>query len=174
MKYPLDAHLSKHLTVREVFGSNEVDELSFFLASTLALRLFEPIRKLVNAPLRITNGYRDLAQHNDLYERGYHPSKTTDHSYGGELNRFGVGALDMLPVTGTGKNRTVRKFTENEYDGLLEHFQRDRTIGNVGQLIWYPKRGHIHVSNPRQLLYSAVAVEKIPLAIKRRFFVYPE
>jgi hypothetical protein len=174
MDYPPDMHLSKHLLVREVFGSNEVTQLGMFLAVMLATRVFEPIRVLINSPLRVTDGFRTTARHNDLLLRDYHPSKTTDHSFGGELNPFGVGAIDLLPIVGTGPGGHVRKFEEDEYKELVDHFSKSEYSSHIGQLIWYPKRGHVHVSNPRELLFAAVAIEKIPLRKKRRFFIYPE
>jgi len=169
-----DEHLSEHLTIREVFKySVDITDEQFFLARALATNVFEPIRHLIGLPIRVTDGERDQSRHDSLYQRGYHPSKTTDHSFGNPLNPYGVGAIDLLPVDGEGGDQAVRPVTENEYGALVEFFKREPD-DVLGQLIWYPVRGHIHVSNPKSLLYSAAAIERIPIRVKRRFFVYPE
>jgi hypothetical protein len=147
--------LSPHFTVPEIFGEHEPTEAQWYLAQALCLNLLEPIRKEVGTPLHITDGFRDRKRHAYLVKNGYSPYKYTDHSYLDELNPKGVGAADVLKLVKKRGGRFTRvAFTEEEYQRCLNVLDPQ----HVGQFIWYRKRGHFHVSNPRLIWWSPLAL----------------
>ena len=147
--------LSPHFTVREIFGEHEPTEAQWYLAQALCLNLLEPIRKEVGCPLHVSDGFRDRRRHNELKHRGYNPYKFTDHSFLDQLNPKGVGAADVLKLMQKrGGHYTRTAFTEDEYQRIVNVLDPDL----VGQCIWYRKRGHIHVSNPRSLWFAPLAL----------------
>ena len=148
--------LSPHFRVEEIFGSYEPNEAQWHLAQSLCLNLLEPIRKEVGTPLYITDGYRDRKRHKYLKGNGYSPYKYTDHSYLNELNPKGVGAADVLKMVHTRGDHWARQaFTEEEYHRCVAVLDPEL----VGQFIWYRKRGHFHVSNPRSIWFARLALQ---------------
>ena len=136
-----------HWAQIEYFGygiSREIKKICFML-HPLLLKL-ENVREHFDKPVIITNGIRDSILWHMLKAADYSPSRTTDHSYGLSYNRFGVGAIDHF-VPGVD--------IKEVYDYEKGTFGED-----VGQLILYKKMRFIHMSNPRELVFSKEFIEK--------------
>lgn len=147
-------YLSPHFRVREVFEEHQPTDTQLWLAKILARDLLEPVRKIVDCALYISDGYRSWARWKDLKRRGYKPYRHSDHSYLEAWNPFGVGAVDLLLLVRTRTNHIRREpFRQEHYETIVEAMAGE---GNPpwGQLIWYPDRGHIHVSNRREVYFS--------------------
>ena len=164
--------LSPHFAVHELFGEHEPTQQESYLATQLCVYVLEPVREVMGCPLFVTNGFRPWEQVLDLEKRGYHPSKTSDHSFGQDWYKWGVGAADLLKVV----NGQRQSFSAHDYNKLVDVLLDEDSIHrkSLGQLIWYPSRGHVHVSNAREVLLTPQAQRGLNLAVKRQHFVYPE
>ena len=83
-----------------------------------------------------------------LRRDGYHPSPTTDHSFGDpEINPFGAGAADIRPY-GQGA-------CENIFNIAVDFINNSDGIP-VGQVLWerQGKREWVHISNPKTILFQ--------------------
>lgn len=146
--------LSAHFTVAEIFGTHEPSEDQLFLARNLCNELLEPLRKILETPLYVSDGFRSWERYKDLQKRGYKPYRWSDHSYMIDWNPYGVGAVDVLKLTPTRGGHSARvRIEEDEFNRIVAEMQQDNWTP-WGQLIWYRGRGHIHVSNPRELVFS--------------------
>jgi hypothetical protein len=155
--------LSTHFSEEEILREREVGEIQVYLAKRLALDQLEPIRGVVGCPLWVNDGIRWWERHLDLKAQNLNPSLTSDHSFGLEWNRLGVGAVDIFKYIREGAfPRQPRPFTEPDYHHIVSILCEDPEDPPWGQLIWYRKRGHIHVANHRTVLYSAEAIERLP------------
>lgn len=130
-----------HWAEIEYFGNDierEIKKLCFLLYPLLSH--LEVVRGYFKKPVIITNGIRDIILWHQLYNSGYAVSKTTDHSYGLCYNRFGVGAIDHFVVDAE---------IEDVYN-----YEKSMFEDSVGQLILYRKSRFIHMSNPREFVFS--------------------
>lgn len=152
--------LSDHFATVEVFGDHKPTAPERFLAEQLARRCLEPLRRHFGCPLHITDGYRTWERFKELKSAKYNPYKFSDHSFLLEWHPYGVGAVDIVKVEGTrgGHSRRVA-FTEDEYNAAVALLPPDC----YGQLIWYRKRGHMHISNPRSIWFSELALSHLQL-----------
>jgi len=151
--------LSTNFSVHEVFGDHEPTTFQTFLARELAERCLEPIRALMQCPIYVSDGFRSFERHKELDARGYQPYILTDHSFMDSWQPLGVGAVDILKLVRTRYGNLQRRaFTEAEYDDITELLGVENPLP-YGQLIWYRKRGHLHISNPRSLVFSEAFVE---------------
>lgn len=131
----------KHWTAIDYFSdvNREIDRLCFML-KPLLLKL-DQVRKAFDSPVIITNGVRDYLLWNTLYSHNYSVSLTTDHSYGTKYNLLGVGAMDHycmdVPVE------------------ELYAYEKVKFKDDIGQLIMYRDKKFCHLSNRRELVYSA-------------------
>ncbi len=194
MKVKNRTPLSDHFYQYEIFPDGpEPDQFELFLARSLVRNACEPLREIAGDPLSVRDGRRLWFTHEAYEVKDYHPSKTSDHAFGagflietdsGGARKFpgvwffGVGAGDVKPV-----HRGVRrKWTPDEFEEAKERLldplcrMAIRTVETghslnctckVGQLIYYRKRGHIHVSNNRRLVLSSVAIGGLDLPPKR-------
>ena len=130
---------------RSNYGRPVFNKLSKHLLECLCRNILDLIRQEFGYPLLATSGIRDHIVMKGLLAAGYHPSTTTDHSFGDpEVNPFGVGAADIRPYgQGTCEDifRIAVKLSESVPIGqiLLER-QGDRE--------W------VHVSNPKTMLFT--------------------
>ena len=145
--------LTEHFSAQEIFGRREPDRLELFLARQLCLRL-EVLRNIAKSPLRVTDGARPIRVHHHLVGPWF----------------FGMGAGDVLPI----ERGQVRPWTKTEYQMARRTLVDGPARPLVGQLIFYPKRGHIHISNPRHVLFNAQAIRGLGLPVKRPAYIYPE
>jgi hypothetical protein len=171
-----DARLSDHFRVRELFPDlPPPDRLELYLARQLCHNVLEPLREIADEPLLVTDGRRTWRRHLNLKDRRLKPSPTSDHAYGAGFVEgfledrtrkwpaawfFGTGAADVVPA------RTLR-WTMRQYREAERRLVDEPEEPLVGQLIYYPKRGHLHVSNPRHLILSAQAIRELGLPAKR-------
>lgn len=155
-------NLSANFTVREIFGDHSPSDFEIFLAAELCASLLEPIRRIVGLPLLVTDGHRSPARHAELLRQGKKPSKTSDHSFGQSWYPWGAGAADTLPI----QYGQPRAYTEVEYHQILAALPP----ASYGQLIWYRHLGHIHASNPRELVWSPQLIASL-LPRKRSTFI---
>lgn len=163
--------LSPHFSVAEVFDGHDASPHQVWLARRLAERVLEPIRKLMGCPLHITDGFRTLERQNDLKARGYKPYRLTDHSFIEPWQPLGVGAVDILKLVRTRNGNVSRMaFAEDEYDRIVEMFEPEEPLP-YGQLIWYRRRGHIHVSNPRTLAFSGAFVTAVGFPARKATYI---
>lgn len=165
--------LSSHFSVAEIFGSVAPNPGQRYLGERLCHDLLEPIRALVGEPLRITDGLRTWARWEDLEARGYNPSRDSDHSFLLDWNPHGVGAADIVRLVRVASGRTVaRSFTERQFQLIVEKLSGPSPIDPPwGQLIWYRKKGHIHVSNRRSVWYAPAALSALALRVQRRTYI---
>ena len=167
--------LSDHLATWEVFGDHEPSTTQWRLARHLARHVFEPVRAVLgDRPLIVTHGLRTQAKQTELQREGYKPSPSSDHSWMLDWNPWGVGAIDVMPLDRRGQPRAV---TEREHSRVAERLLGVGSpfLDHLGQLIWYPVRGHLHLANPKALVFSRYARRHFPEAKPRRqFFIYPE
>lgn len=146
--------LSPNFAMAEIFGTHDPNEDELFLARHLCAELLEPIRKIVGTPLYVSDGYRTWERYQDLQARGYKPYRFSDHAYLQNWNRHGVGAADILKLTPTRDMHVARRgFEEDEFNQIVSELSQDNWTP-WGQLIYYRQRKHIHVSNPRELVFS--------------------
>lgn len=161
-------NLSHNFLVSELFGEIQPTGYQRWLAAVLAARVLEVVREVVGGPVYVTDGFRDQTRHHDLKRRGYHPYRFTDHSFGHSWQPLGVGAGDLIPLVKTRQGNLTRgKFTEAQYDAVVTELSSEV----AGQVIWYRKRGHIHVSNPRSLVYTRVALSELGLPGQRWTYI---
>ncbi len=175
-----DDRLSSHFRAREVFGTNLAiaGPVQIYLARHLAVELLEPLRYAIGSPLIVTNGMRTLADTKRLEREGYRPSYRSDHSFGLPWNPIGVGAVDLFKTmhdSSTGRVKPAR-MTEYDYDIACDLFfgEDNRFSNQIGQVIWYPERGHMHVSNAKHVLFSGAAVRALRLSKARRHYIQRE
>lgn len=115
----------------------------------------EPIRAIIEEPIIVNDGVRTLRDTERLEAMGYEPNPKSDHSYGLRWNPLGVGAADIIPA------RTGR-FTGELFHHVVGVRTETPDDPPWGQFIYYPDRGHCHVANRRDVLYSAVAQRGLP------------
>jgi len=77
-------------------------------------------------PIHITSAYRTVFDQERLEQQGYHPSQTSQHLFGEAADFLCPTAKDMRMV----------------YEYLVNELQWP------GEVIYYPKRGHVHVALP--------------------------
>lgn len=148
------AYLSQNFSVLEIFGEHAPTEAERFLAERLCAEVLEVVRGVVGMPLHITDGYRTWEQFQELQRRGYKPYRYSDHSYLQAWSPFGVGAADVLKIRTTRARHKAREpFTEEEYLACVDALPQEC----YGQVIWYRRRGHMHLSNPRSVWFTEAA-----------------
>jgi len=115
--------LSEHFDSEE-FGKELTAQVyqNYYLLSLLCL---ERIREEFGE-VRITSGYRSAFDQERLIKEGYHPAPTSQHL-------FGEAADFICPYA--------------ESMGLVYRFLLD-SLKWPGEVIWYKKRGHVHVALP--------------------------
>jgi len=120
----------------------------------------EYIRVLINEPVYITSGIRDLDAYFDLLNRGYHPSETSDHFFGnpvfwpdtGKYYTMSVGAADIVFAN----TNILSVYEQVKKQGWLDE--------RIGQFL-YEKDGSvewIHVSNNPKDFYQHSMLELFP------------
>lgn len=134
--------------------------------------ILNPIRQEINSRIDIVDCCRGISEYNLLKKKGYKPSKTSDHFFGniiteagsnGEIitSKYSVGAVDFY---------CPRKNMDEVF-----RIAREMAIGlkiNPGQVILETGfRGKwIHISNPKNLVYSDSFIEEMRL-MKNRFLI---
>jgi len=128
-------------------GENDVSPNKFqiYLVKELCIKILQPIRDYFNKPITITSGMRNKKIMDAMKKNGFHPSKTTDHSYlDPEINRWGVGATDFY-INGVNIH-SIYKFIARK--------SKINNDYNFGQAIIYTDYKFIHVSNPITTVFS--------------------
>lgn len=96
----------------------------------------------------MTSGIRDINVMAGLRKAGYHPSPTTDHSFGDpDFNPFGVGAADIRPY-GQGTCEAIFNIVVNLANSSRYFW--------VGQILWERQgsREWVHISNAKTILFQ--------------------
>lgn len=165
------ARLSPNFRVSEIFEHVEPTDEQLWLARHLCETLLEPIRSCVGTPIFVSDGARSWSRHNLLEARGYNPYRYSDHSFMLDWNWRGVGAVDILKLVQTRQGNLARStFIEDDYDAIVSMFGVEDPLP-YGQLIWYRKRGHIHVSNPRWLVFTDAFIRAYPFPRRQATYV---
>lgn len=133
---------------RSNYGKPVFNRLSKHLLECLCQNILDPIRQEFGYPIKVTSGIRDINVMEGLRRVGYHPSTTTDHSFGDpEVNSFGVGAADIRPFSwGT---------SEKIFNIAVDFINNSKDIP-IGQVLWEQQGKHewVHISNPKTVLFE--------------------
>ena len=127
------------------YGNPVFNKLSKYLLEYLCQNILDPIRREIGHPILVTSGMRDINVMEGLKRAGYHPSTTTDHSFGNpEVNPFGVGAADLVLK----ENNCEKLFTLS-----CQLFRINRIW--FGQCLWEKQNNQewVHISNPKTVLF---------------------
>lgn len=141
----------------------ELNSLQIYLAERLAKDILQPIRRHFGK-LKINSGIRTPSIMEAMIAYGFKPSPTTDHSYGNtEVNWKGSGAADIVPI-------------ESDIWSVYDWIISTRFAGqiNYNQVILYPGNGFIHISNPKEILFSSRLVKDLQLTSRKREAVYKD
>ena len=130
---------------RSNYGIPVFNKLSKYLLECLCRAVLDSIRQEFGYPLLATSGIRDINVMKGLIAAGYHPSTSTDHSFGDpEVNPFGVGAADIRPY-GQGTCEDIFRIAVKLSESVP-----------IGQILWERQgdREWVHVSNPKSILFQ--------------------
>lgn len=120
-------------------GFVKPNDKQIFCLKKLCENLLQPIRNQFGL-VRITSGLRDMEVYHGLIKAKLPASKTSDHFAWSEANPYGTGAADFYcPNADLDK---VYKWIKSELND------------KIGQLIIYPSKGFIHVSNSWSEIFS--------------------
>jgi len=128
------------------YGRPVFNKLSKHLLECLCRNILDPIREEFGHPILVTSGIRDINVMNGLRNAGYHPSPSTDHSFGDqEVNPFGVGAADLVPQDDS---------CERLFAIACELFRKNQIC--FGQCLWerQGRREWVHIANPKTVLFQ--------------------
>lgn len=103
-----------------------------YCLKALANNILQPVRDRFGNTT-ITSGLRNDQSYNALVAQGYPASKTSDHFAWSKENPIGTGAADI--VCGSAVMFGVFKWVQTNI------------MDKVGQVIYYPDKGFVHVSN---------------------------
>lgn len=133
---------------RSKYGNPIFNSLSKYLLKYLCLNILDPLRMQLDYPLLITSGVRDINVVKGLIRAGYHPSSSTDHSFGDpEFNPYGSGAADIRPYA---------QGSCEEIFNLVVDFINHIPEFQIGQVLW-ERQGTsewVHISNPKSVLFQ--------------------
>lgn len=129
---PFGPYFSRIELRAEQASEQELDKLLL-----LVTYILNPIREHFG-PLIITSGYRTREYNASLADRGYHPSATSQHCLG--------EAVDFI----CHKTQMI-----NIYEWVKANLQ-------VGEMFYYKKKGHIHISLPN---YELIRSQKADIRI---------
>ena len=130
------------------YGKPIFNKLSQYLLEYLCRDILDPIRREFGYPILVASGILDINVMKGLKHAGYHPSATTDHSFGDpDVNSFGAGAADIRPY-GQG--------TCEEIFNIAVNFINNSEDIPVGQVLWERQRDRewVHISNPKTALFQ--------------------
>lgn len=161
----------KHFQLREFTKAKvgkkvftvKLSPVGFYLLDTLVTNILDPLRSFYDRPVRVTSGCRDYGVYSAmLKDREKHPekappSRTSDHFYCNHANPFGVGASDIT-FHGIDPLQVLAWVMSEELP--------------VGQVIAYPTKGFVHLSNPKTVLFVPEAIQDLPL--KPKFLVWTQ
>ena len=144
--------VSEYFTYEEFtqsnYGNPIFNSLSKYLLKYLCLNILDPLRIQLEYPLLVTSGIRDINIVKGLIRAGYHPSSSTDHSFGDpEFNPFGSGAADIRPY-GQGSCEEIFSIVVDFINHIPEF--------HIGQVLW-ERQGDsewVHISNPKSVLFQ--------------------
>jgi uncharacterized protein YcbK (DUF882 family) len=103
-----------------------------FCMQTLCTNVLQPIRDIMG-PVVVTSGLRNVKTTSALIKQGYPASTSSDHYAWSEGNPKATGAADFY---------CLRKDTLGVFDWIIHSI-----MDSVGQVIYYPDKNFIHVSN---------------------------
>lgn len=145
----------------------QVKKIQLFLMQSIAKNVLEIIRSQLSikfnkkVPITITSAWRTPEKYNELKQKGFNPSETSDHFYNvpvpvysnekkaiwGDFYPYSVGAVDFVPADVDIKQ---------SFD-LICQLVKNGVI-DVGQIIHEFDPGKnvswIHISNPPKIIYS--------------------
>ena len=130
------------------YGKPVFNKLSKHLLECLCRNILDPIRREFGHSILVTSGIRDINVMNGLRKAGYHPSSTTDHSFGDpDINPFGAGAADIRPY-GQG--------TCEDIFNIAVNLAKNARYFWVGQILWERQvsREWVHISNSKTALFQ--------------------
>ena len=133
---------------RSDYGKPVFNKFSKHLLECLCRDILDPIRREFGHPILVTSGLRDINVMEGLRRAGYHPSPTTDHSFGDpDFNPFGAGAADIRPY-GQGRCEDIFNIT-------IDFINQSEDIP-IGQVLWERQgnREWVHISNPKTALFQ--------------------
>ena len=137
------------------YGKPVFNRLSKYLLECLCRNILDPIREEFGHPILVTSGIRDINVMKGLKEAGYHPSPTTDHSFGDpEFNPFGSGAADIRPY-GQGTCEDIFNIAV-----IAGHFA-------AGQVLWEQQgsREWVHISNAKTIILQPDVAKMVSSAL---------
>jgi hypothetical protein len=112
---------------------------------------------------KITSGLRNRRSYRALKHQGYPVSASSDHFAWSDVNPRGTGAADFV-VFGADMKKVF-------------HWIIDELYGHTGQIIYYPKKNIIHVSNHRNIIFTMKderpEERRVMIYDHRRFMPYP-
>lgn len=110
----------------------EPTDEQLFCLRVLCRDVLQPIRNQFGT-VTITSGVRNQESYEALVAKGYPASATSDHFAWSKVNPKGTGAAD---------------FTCPDADLMdVFHFIQEHLYYHIGQVIYYPEKSFIHVSN---------------------------
>lgn len=110
-----------------------------FCIEILCKNLLQSIRNRFGT-VKITSGLRNKESYIELINRGYPASKTSDHFGWSNINPRGTGAADIM----TPRADIIQVF----------HWIIDNKFDKFRQVIYYPGKNFIHVSNSFNLIFK--------------------
>jgi len=174
----LNEKLSPHFKLKEFVKSASVPghivkptyyqkNQMFFFCSTVLEYIRSDVKDYFNlkgrqASIRINSGIRDKVIYNALKERGYNPSKTSDHFFQSRLNPIGRGAADITWPNVKIPNVSFNRFLKIAYEIIINKMD---TVLN--QCILYKNKDFIHVSMSPELSFFSGRVKRS----RKRFFI---
>ena len=160
--------MSKYFGIHEVIKSQYGTVTPTDYQIALANRLFQVLhipRDYFGFVFDITSGMRNKTIVGGMLADGtsLNSSTRTDHSYmDPDVYLFGVGAIDF----------TCKKCKDVFY-WIMEKTMNRKLLA-IGQLIWYPERNFIHISNPKSLIFSQDAIKMFGIPILPKYLIYDE
>lgn len=130
---------------RSNYGKPVFNRLSKHLLECLCRNILDPIRGEFGLPVRVTSGVRDIIVMKGLRDAGYHPSATTDYSFGDpEFNPFGSGASD------------IRSYSKGTCEDIFKIAVKLSESVQIGQILWerQGEREWVHIGNPKSILFQ--------------------
>lgn len=134
-----------------------------FCIEKLCKNVLQKIRDKFGS-LKITSGLRNKESNDKLTAQGYPTSKTSDHFAWSTVNPKGTGAADIV--------------IQNEKDTVkVFNWVIDNLYDKCGQIIYYPDKNFIHVSNDFNEIFNMPDSRAESLGVlthvNGRFIPYP-
>jgi hypothetical protein len=156
MKLTDDFSLSEFTRSRFANGNHVKPNCAqVYCIRVLCKEVLQPLRDIFGR-IKINSGIRDRIVYRRMKKAGYNPSATSDHFCFSDINPYGTGAADIVPVQKGVKLQSVFKWLHDNRDEIP-----------TGQVIIYPDMGFIHIGNAWKSVFGKIPKPKR----KERFLV---